>query len=124
MGLIQQQQTIRIELEKRIKELGLKHTDIIKDAKARGYKLSSSNISKYFKNSPLYNLRDEDIIWLAYRYGIYTSVQVGIPVMVDNKIKYVIPAYNEEKCLKILSKLFPNVEEIKVHNSRPSKKRV
>lgn len=107
-SLIKSSDSIKSELEKRIKELKLSLTDISADADKRGMKISISSLSRYFSNSKVNNLSEESIIWLAYRYQVYISLIIGKIRVEDKKFSTHIPEYNEKDALQILDKVFPS----------------
>lgn len=109
---IQTDERIRKLLNKRLREeLGLSLTAISEDAKARGENISIESLSKYFSKSDMNNLSEGNIVWLCYRWGVYVTVEVGIRKVIDDKVVFEIPEYNEEKCLAILKKIFPKASK-------------
>ena len=108
-SLVKSSSLIRIQLQKRIEEQNLSLTKVSADAEERGRKISISSLSRYFKNSKVNNLSEESIIWLSYRYGIFVTLHIGTLVMSNGKASFHVPEYNEERCLIILKKVFPDV---------------
>lgn len=105
-SLVKSNTSIQKALVKRIREeLNLKLIDVCNDAEARGMRINLHSLSKYFTNSKHANLPEDAILFLCYRYGIFVTISIGIP---DKLVNYRIPDYNEEKCLKILNRVFPN----------------
>lgn len=107
-SLVKDSVVLREAIQKRIRELGLSFTRICEDAQEKGYKLSISALSRYFKDSDKNKLSEEDIIWLSYRYCIFTYLSIGVPQILEQKIKWVIPPYDEEKALGMLKMVFPD----------------
>lgn len=110
-SLVKSSTLIRNQLQKRIEELGISLTNIAADAEKHGRKISISSLSRYFKNSKVNNLPEESIIFLCYRYGIFVTLHIGTLVMSNGKASFHVPEYNEERCLTILKKVFPNVKK-------------
>lgn len=113
---------IHKEFWKRIKELELTQADIIQDAEERGlHGLSKSRLSKYksavkrgdFKES----LTPYMLGWLCVRYGINILIRVGVPVIKDDKVRFIVETFDEAKALWRLKMSFPDtkmrVEDIK-----------
>lgn len=96
---------LRKELIKRWGELDLKTSDIIRDANERGRKLHAAQMSRYIKGEKG-GPREEDILWLSYRWGIPVRMSVGTAVVTEGKITYEIRPYNESECLESLKKVF------------------
>ena len=112
-SIVKESKSVREKLQARIKELNLSLTDVCKDAVSRGMNISVASLSKYFKQSDRNNLTEENIIWLCYRYGIFVLLTVGSPKVSDGKLTFSVDPYNEEKCLMLLNRLFPNVKKEK-----------
>jgi len=96
---------LRTELMKRWSELELKTSDIIRDANERNRKLHAAQMSRYLKGvkgGPC----EEDLLWLAWRWGVRVQMVLGKAVIRNNKIVYEIAPYNEAECLQSLKKIF------------------
>lgn len=102
MDLIKESKGIHKCLLTRWNELGLKNAHIIKDAEERGMKLTKSNMSNYVNSGT--GMTQAQVLWLTIRYGIPTAVMIGQPTIVENKIQFQIPPYNELECIKNLKK--------------------
>jgi hypothetical protein len=98
---------LRTLLQKRWKELGFRPSDIIRDANERGLKLHAAQMSRYIKGEKG-GPSDNDIMWLAYRWGIPVRMNIGEPVITEGKITYEIRPYNEQECLESIKKVFKN----------------
>ena len=96
---------LRKELLKRWKDLGLKPADIIRDARERGVKLYASQMSRYMKGEKGCPC-EQDLLWLAWRWGVRVQMVVGRAVVKEGKITFEVPPYNEEECLASIKKLF------------------
>lgn len=106
-SIVKDSKTIYKFLIQRVKELGLRPTDIIKDAEALGVKIESASLSKYLKHGNIKGaLSEELIIWLSIRYGIDVYLMVGTPKIEDGKLKIDLPEYNEKKALAKLKVIF------------------
>lgn len=112
-SIVKESKSIRESLHARIKELDLTLTDVCKDSVKRGMNISVASLSKYFKESDRNNLTEENIIWLCYRYGIFVLLTVGAPIITSGKLTFKVPPYNEDKCLALIKKLFPNDKKAK-----------
>lgn len=92
---------IRTLLKDRITELKLSNLAVVKDARERGRELTDSSFSRFIKHGNVQStLSQEDVIWLCFRYGIEIKLLVGSPMVSEGRIKLVVPAYNEEQCIK------------------------
>ena len=108
-GIVKSSVQIRTKLKERIKELNLSITEISKDAKSLGQNISIQSLSKYLSNSELNNLSEENIIWLAFRYGLYITLHVGqLKINERGFVTTYIQPYDEAKCLTVLKKIFPD----------------
>lgn len=119
MNLLVENPKIHQELLKRWDELGLTSNQIINDAQERGMSITASNISKYKKAVK----RDKEgkiismnfkgsftqiqLVWLAFRYGIYVNINVGTLTVRDNKPLYIVEKFDELKALQRLKIVFP-----------------
>jgi hypothetical protein len=113
MSIVKDSERLKEELLKRLKELyptnvgyGFKNSMVIKDAKERGVKIESGNLSRYFGTSKKNGLSEEQLIWLAYRYGIMIQLSIGTPIIKDGKISFEVGKFNEAKSLQILKLLY------------------
>lgn len=95
-SIVKQSSTIRKELEKRFKELGLSYTQITAEANRFEQKnISVPTLSRYFDGKSKNSLTEESIIFLCYRYGILVAMRVeAVP-------------YNEKECINKLINIFP-----------------
>lgn len=109
-SLVKSNEKIRGAIIKRIEELKLSQHDIIVDAQIRGYKLPVDMLNRYLKHGDVRgSLREDQIIWLATRYGIYINMGIGKPIISDtNQIAYEVSKYNEEEALRALSIIYPS----------------
>lgn len=102
MDLIKESPIIHKSLLKRWEELEQYPAAIIKDAEERGMTLTKSQMSNYYKNRT--HLTQKQVLWLCLRYGIPIQITIGSPTIESEKIKYIIPQYNELECIKNLNK--------------------
>ena len=99
VDLIVSSQNLKNAIKKRISELNLSYSDIIKDAEEKNViGITKSSISIYFNsNYPASGcLSQKNVIWLALRYGIDLKVIIKL-----------IEPYDEKAALKKLKKYFP-----------------
>lgn len=118
MSIMRNHPDLHKALIERWNDLKLKNVDIIRDAEELkehgGPIMSNSAFSRYRKGTPgqIPNgaISDEDIIWLATRWGIYVSVNVGVASVVEEekakKVRFKILKYDEKKNLEILKKVY------------------
>ncbi len=93
----------------RWKELDLSAADIIKDATERGIKgFTPSRMSKYKKKIHKESISDEQLRFLMVRYGIPFSWNLGYPQLNEGKLEWVMPKYDELKCISDVNKIFGN----------------
>lgn len=119
-SIIQSNSHLRESIKKRLDEIGLTLSEIRADADSHGVKMSLPSISRYLNNSDKITLSEQQIIWLGYRYGIFTTLHIGVAKVSENKkISFNVPPYNEAMCLKILKKIFPDG----VKNRKPKTKK-
>lgn len=113
--IIKDSQTIREALKKRLfEELDLGYKDIVLEAKNFGIKnVAIDTISRYLNNKHRGSLTQEAIMFLCYRWGIFISLNVGMPKIINGKIEKNIPPYNEEQCLKVVRELWKKTPPIK-----------
>jgi hypothetical protein len=111
-SVIKNSQKIRQAIIDRINALKLTQQDVINDAAMRGYKLPVDMISRYVRHGDMRgSLREDQIIWLATRYGVYINLTIGSPEIDENgRIKFAVKEYNEEESLKKLKLLFPGTK--------------
>lgn len=105
---------IHEQLHKRWKELGLKPSQIMRDAQERGMNIDGPRLSVY-KNmlktgKTNGGLTFEQLTFLCIRYGIFININIGEPVIEDGKIEYKVMPYDELKCLRKLKLAFPNLK--------------
>jgi hypothetical protein len=110
MNLVQNPEIKRLLLD-RWKELDIRVSDVIKDAEERGMKLCPVRMSRYKTGNHKAGISESQLIWLATRYGIFITFNIGEPMIVDGKLKYDVKPYNELRCLLMLNKIFPNGKE-------------
>jgi hypothetical protein len=96
---------LREQVFKRLKEMGWKDSDLIKDGEERGTKIEPSRWTKYKKNKSG-QITDDVLYWICIRIGIDINLRYGKPVFDGNKITWSIPPYNELSCLQNLTKIF------------------
>ena len=122
-SVIKTNQKIRQAIIDRINILKLTQQDVINDAALRGYKLPVDMISRYLKHGDMKgSLREDQIIWLATRYGVFINLTIGSPEIDENgKIKFAVKEFNEEQSLKKLKLLFPGTKWNKKKNHSKSK---
>lgn len=107
-SVIKSNEKIRQAIISRVEELNLTHQQIINDASEKGYKLPMDMLNRYLKHGDVRaTLREDQIVWLATRYGIYINLKIGKPVNEDGKITYKVSEYNEAEAVRILNQLFP-----------------
>lgn len=83
--VIKQHNEIREILYKRITERNLLWKEVVADAKALGWQLHLSQLSRYFKAANQQSLSQEDILWLCKRYGVDITIQITIKRYDDKK---------------------------------------
>ena len=99
--IIKNSTRIRTLLKDRFVELNKSHSDIVKDARARGVEITNSSLGRFMNHGNVKStLSQEDIVWLCFRYGIEIQLMVGSPKIEEGKIKLWVPPYNEELCIK------------------------
>lgn len=103
---------LRTEILKRIKELDYTYTEIVNDANERNMPIKNERLSKYIKGKPG-GLTEEQLIWLATRLGIYIHLNFGDAVIVDGKVTYKIGKFNELRSLQMVNHIFPPKEIVK-----------
>ena len=116
MAVIKDSVKLKEEMHKRLKQIypsnrghGFNNAAVIKDAQERKFKIAPEALSRYISgNSGKGSLSEAQIIWLAYRYYIPVQVNIGVPVVKDNKIIFEVPEYNELRALTLLNKIFGN----------------
>ncbi len=108
-SVIKSNEKLRQAIIKRVNDLGLTHQQIVDDASKRGYKLPMDMLNRYLKHGDVRaTLREDQIIWLATRYGVYITMKIGKPVIDEKgKVNYEIGEYNEEEATRILNQIFP-----------------
>jgi len=69
-------------------------------------------ISRYLKHGDTRgSLREDQIVWLATRYGVFINITIGSPeIDKEGKIKFTIKDYNEEESIRRLKLLFPSTK--------------
>jgi len=98
IDIILSSDVIKKSLLKRFKELSLSHTDVVRDAREKGLRLTDSHLSVYFNNSPpvLGYPTQKHILWLCLRYDISIGLKIASP-----------KGFNEEKAIENLKRYFP-----------------
>ena len=103
MSLVKDSKVLKKHIHDRLKELypsnaesGFKNSSVIKDAKERGFKIDAGQISRYFngKADQQNKLSENQVIWLAIRYGIHFEL------LIDK------PKFNEAEALNKLKQIF------------------
>ena len=72
---------VKNKLKYRFKELNLKPSDVVKDAKERGMKtITKEKLSRYLNSDiPIHGFpTQKDVIWLCVRYGLEIQIKVNI----------------------------------------------
>ena len=107
-SVIKSDENIRQAIIKRLEELNKSQQDVVRDAALLGYKIPSDMLNRYLKQGDSRGtLREEQIVWLALRYGIYLTLKIGKPVVNElGKVSYEISPYNEAEALGVLRKIF------------------
>ena len=105
---------IHEQLHKRWKELGLKPSEIMRDAQERGMNIDGPRLSVY-KNmlktgKTNGGLTFEQLVWLCVRYDIYININIGEPEIADGKVEYKVKKYNELRAIRRLKQVFPNLK--------------
>jgi hypothetical protein len=104
--LLKDSTKLRDALKSRWKELKLTQTAIQDDAKKHGQNITREAVNKYLKNPYSKGaLNEHQLIWLAWRWYIPVTLNIGIPN--NTNFKYEIPKYDEKKAIKLLEKIFP-----------------
>ncbi len=106
---------IHEELHKRWKELSLKPSEIMRDAKERGMNIDGPRLSVY-KNmlktgKTNGGLTFEQLTFLCIRYGIYININIGQPIITEGKLEWKVLPYNELDSIRRLNKAFPNLKK-------------
>ncbi len=113
MNLVSHPQ-IHEELHKRWKELGLKPSEIMRDAQERGMNIDGPRLSVYKKmiktGKTNGGLTFEQLTFLCIRYGVFININIGTLKIVDGKPLYEVESYDELKCIKRLKLAFPNLK--------------
>lgn len=106
-SILKESSKLRNALRERWKDLGLSQQDVALDAQKKGLKgINRQGISKYM-SSPYTGgaLSDYHITWLAFRYGFYITLGIGIPT---SKVEYKLPKkFDEDSALTLLKEIFP-----------------
>jgi hypothetical protein len=109
---------IKEVLKNRWNELDIKKMSlVVQDAEERApeMKITSARISKwlsgYKHDGKSVGLTENQIVWLLVRWGIPVSLTIGEPSLLDGRLKYSIPDYNELEALKMLKVVFPKKEK-------------
>lgn len=111
-SIVKDSSKLREGLKKRWKDLGLTQQQVSDDAVKYGQEgIRRQGISRYINDPYSANaLNENQIIWLAWRWEVYVTLQVGRP-STNQRVEYKIPeVYNEEIALKKLKQLFPNTK--------------
>lgn len=113
MSIVKDSDRLKEELLKRLKELyptnvgyGFKNSAVVKDASERGVKIEAGQLSRYFGKGKKNVLSEEQLIWLSFRYGIIIQLSLGMPVLQDGKITFVVQKFDEARSLKLLKELY------------------
>lgn len=116
MGLIKDSDRLRTYIHERLKEIypsnrghGFVNTAVVRDAEERKFKITPETLSRYISGDKKKStLSENQIVWLAFRYGIPIQLSIGVPVIKDGKIIFEIPKYNESKSLELIRRIFGN----------------
>jgi hypothetical protein len=114
MAIIKDSNKLRTVLHNRLKEIypsnrghGFNNAAVIKDADERKFKIAPEALSRYISGkSDKGSLSEAQLVWLAYRYYIPIQLNIGVPVVKDNRIVFEIPKYDELKALTLLNQIF------------------
>ena len=106
-SIIKDSARIRKLIQERFHSLDLSSTQVVDDAAERGMAFTKASLSKYLNHGNIAStLSEENIILICTRWGITINLYIGNAVMEKDKIKFVLPKYNEEECLNNLKKVF------------------
>lgn len=106
-SIIKQSSAIRNALKKRFDGMSISYSAITRDAEAMGFNgIKIEMLSRYFKGNQRGSLSEEAIIFLAFRYGIPVTLNVGRLRINDTKVETYIPEYHEETCKDTVRKIF------------------
>lgn len=102
MSLVKESKVLKKHIHERLKELypsnvgfGFKNSAVVLDASERRFKIAPEQLSRYFSDKPQKNtLSENQVIWLAIRYGI------KFELLVDK------PPFDEAEALKKLKLIF------------------
>jgi len=96
---------LRSEVLKRLREMHWKDADLIRDGEERGCKISASCWTKYKKNKKG-QITDDVLFWICTRIGINVVRRYGNPIWNGTKLIWVIPPYNEIEALTKLKEMY------------------
>ena len=107
---------IKKELFDRWQKLGIRTSDVIRDANERNMNINASRMSRYKSGKSKEAITQYQLLWLCVRWGIPVTITIGRPMVINEngetvpgaKVKYVIPPYNELDCLNRLKLVFGN----------------
>jgi hypothetical protein len=79
MSILQKNKYIKIALSNKLKERGLRKSDVVKEANAEGINITNAKLSNYFK----YNIKkgmpyltEKDIMWLCLKFSVSINILV------------------------------------------------
>lgn len=106
-NIVKDSEELHEALVKRIfSDLNLTQDELIRDADARGYIISHSQLSKYLNHhKEIHSLTEEQLVWLCTRYGIDLTLSIGKPITAT---KWKVVGYVEDAALNKLRLIFPN----------------
>lgn len=106
-SVIKDSSTIRESLIQRMQELNMKPSDLVKDAETLGRKIDNGALSKYVNHGNVKGaLSEEDVVWIATRWGIDIQLVVGKIKIVQGKLNIVLAPYKEEEAINKLKLIF------------------
>ncbi len=107
-NVVKDSSKLKESIIERWNDLELKDTTIIADAKNHKRKgITSESISRWRKDPyAKAALNEENILWLAWRWGIEVRLMVGTPAIVEGKLTTYVPPYNEKEALRKLKAMF------------------
>lgn len=107
MKLVEIPELRKIVLD-RITEIGFNDTNFLKDCEKKGLKIDAARWNKY-RNDKDGKINDEQLKWVCMRLGIDIRIRFGKPYIEGTELKWRIPDYNEEECLKRLNEVYPHL---------------
>lgn len=116
--MIKSNDSVKRSILKRIADLGLTNSAIIKDAATLGREIGAAQLSRYLSSASGQtpnSLTQETIVWICTRYCIPITVAIGNQLMVEakdgtNAFKLKMPPYDEAQGRKNIRERFGVVE--------------